>query len=68
LLEYEPKQRFTFGAAFPTFLFKTREGNEGILQIRGYTAKPGPGRDIKLGAGADIFLRYKLVQNSRSDK
>jgi hypothetical protein len=36
----------------PTYLFQTREGGMGILQITGYTENP---RGVK--------LRYKLVQN-----
>jgi hypothetical protein len=39
-----------------TFVFKTREGGMGILQITGFTDNP-PG----------VKIRYKLVQNSAAD-
>jgi serine/threonine protein kinase len=57
LMQTEPKQRFTFGAAIPrAFLFKTREGAKGILQLPGTVAKQAAGKDNA------IVLRYKLVQ------
>ncbi|HKW28105.1 MAG TPA: protein kinase [Verrucomicrobiae bacterium] len=54
LLQEEPRQMQMFGAMpgqSDTFVFKTREGGQGILQILGFTHNP---RGVK--------VHYKLVQ------
>jgi serine/threonine protein kinase len=55
LMQQEPRQEQIFGAPpgqSGTFLFQTREGGKGILQITGFSENP-PG----------VKLRYKLAQN-----
>ncbi|HEU6449271.1 MAG TPA: protein kinase [Verrucomicrobiae bacterium] len=63
-LERGPRQDTNFFAPLnsdwsspPTWLFQTREGSVGILQITGFTPNP---RSVK--------IRYKLVQNSEAQK
>jgi hypothetical protein len=59
LLRNEPRQMKAFGAALgksDTYIFKTREGGMGLLQLTGFTDNP---RGVK--------LRYKLVQNSTTN-
>ena len=54
LMQEEPQQKTIFGAwpgQTDTFLFQTREGGKGILQILGFADNP-PG----------LRIRYKLVQ------
>ena len=56
LMQQEPRQEQMFGAPpgqSGTFLFQTREGGMGILQITGFSDNP-PG----------VKIRYKLVQNA----
>ncbi len=58
LLREEPRQMQVFSAMpgqFDTFLFQTREGGKGILQILGSADNP-PG----------VKVRYKLVQATKS--
>ena len=60
LMQQEPRQEQIFGAPpgqSGTFLFQTREGGKGILQITGFSENP-PG----------VKLRYKLVQNGNATK
>ena len=60
LMQQEPRQEQMFGAPpglSGTFLFQTREGGKGILQITGFTENP---RGVK--------IRYKLVQNGNASK
>jgi tRNA A-37 threonylcarbamoyl transferase component Bud32 len=54
LMQTEPKQTWKFGAPPgkpDTFIFQTRQGGKGLLQILGIT-----------GDGCGVKLRYKLVQ------
>ena len=56
LMEKEPMQRVTIGTGSlkgKTFLFQTRKGGRGILEIRGSAIGE---------QGASIFLSYKLVE------
>lgn len=60
LMQYEPMLNFTFAAKpaeTDTFLFQTREGGKGILQILGVT---GDRRGVK--------IRYKLAQNNGRER
>jgi hypothetical protein len=56
LMEKEPMQRVTIGTGSlkgKTFLFQTRKGGRGILEIRGSAIGE---------QGASVFLSYKLVE------
>jgi hypothetical protein len=56
ILQAEPRQKQVFGAMpgqSDSFIFQTREGGKGILQILGFADNP-PG----------VKVRYKLIQSS----